>query len=149
MVMRTFLDSESGARYDKFKNIIRRDEDPNDNFSLMGLFEKTPENEADRNILIDQINSYELSSLGIRRGIFDEAFYKLWFHRQFTKDFESVQPYIKKVQAEKSPSVYCEFCALYERWMRNKHPVANPNRFKMAYWAITKNHAKLHASQKK
>ena len=135
MVMRTFLDDRGTKLYDDFRTLIRRDKAEDDAFCLTSLANHTPENEAYRTTVIDQLNNYELISLGIRRGLFDEAFYKLWFHRQFTRDFESVEQLVSEVQKER-PSTYYEYRALYNRWKRNQHPVNQPGKIKMTWWVL-------------
>lgn len=138
MVMRTFLDERGAKIYEQFKAILHRHQDAGDEFTLLNLLTRTAENEKDRNIIIDQLNNYELAALGIRRGLFDERFYKLWFHWQFTKDFESVACLIDAIQAEK-PSIYCEFRKLHDRWLKKKHPENHPSWFKMTWWSATRN----------
>ena len=147
MVMRSFLDKDASQLYDNFKSLVRRDEDEADAFKLTALVNYDKQIEAERTTVIDQLNTYELVSLGIRRGVFDEKFYKLWFHRQFTTDYESVKPLIDALQKDK-PSLYYEFRTLNERWMRNKHPVASPGRLRMAWWALTKKYDHLDAARR-
>lgn len=142
LVMKTLLDESAQKRYSAFKNLIRKDGDPYDCFKLETLAEATEENSENRDLVIQQLNTYELISLGVRRGIFDEAFYKRWFHNQFRKDFESSHQLIRKVQEKKS-SIYCEYSALYQKWCKHGHPDSSPGRFKMAWWAITRNYTKI------
>jgi len=142
MVMRTFLDERGGKVYDAFKALVRRDQAENDDFSLVSLAAHTPENEAQRNVVIDQLNIYELVALGIRRGLFDERFYKLWFHRQFTTDYENVAQLVAVIQT-KRPSIFCEFGALYHRWKKKRHPVNHPPRFKIIWWSIIGDYEKI------
>ena len=111
-------------------------------FKLISLIKLTDQNADDRSILLSQLNTYELVALGIRRGIFAERFYKLWFHRQFTKDYENLSAFLSEVQKD-SPTIFVEFQYLYRRWMKNKHPVASPSRTQMAWWALIKNYKKL------
>lgn len=146
MVMRSFLDERGTKLYDEFKILVRKDQNTSDTFSLIDLVEHTAKNETDRNVVIDQLNIYELVALGIRRGVFDEKFYKLWFHRQFTRDFGHVSELIMQIQ-KKRPSTYCEFRALNDRWMRNRHPINHPNRGKLAWWALTGNFKSLDAAR--
>jgi hypothetical protein len=77
--------------YDKFIALTRKAEDPGSGFSFIGLKEYTPENEADRNVVIDQMNSYELVALGIRNGVFDDGFFKHWYHGQFMRDYRALE----------------------------------------------------------
>jgi hypothetical protein len=147
MVMKTFIDDDARKRYDAFKELIRKDKDQDDHFKISSLVKLTAENGQDRSILLSQLNNYELVALGIRRGTFDEGFYKLWFHRQFTKDFDNVNAFVSTIQDE-SPSTFCEFQYLYSRWMKNRHPVTSPSAAKMAWWALTKNYKKLDAARR-
>ncbi len=142
MVMKTFLDNDANSRYDDFISLVNKDADVLDTFQLTSLLHSTPTNIADRNVVLAQLNTYELVALGIRRGVFDEKFYKHWFHRQFTKDYDSVKPLLSLIQHE-APSVFCEYGSLYERWMKSKHPVSSPSRWKLMWWGATKNHEKL------
>ena len=147
MVMRTFLDDDGRKRYDLFKDLMRRDQDQNDPFKMISLKKLTADNGADRSIVLAQLNNYELVSLGIRRGVFAENFYKRWFHRQFTKDYENMSSFISAIQ-EETPTIFCEFQYLYTRWMKKKHPESSPSRIKMAWWAITRNYKKLDTARR-
>ncbi|WP_230771088.1 DUF4760 domain-containing protein [Sphingomonas sp. Leaf4] len=147
MVMKTFIDDDSRKRYDSFKELVRKDKDSSDPFKLTSLSKLTSTNGVDRSIVVSQMNTYELVALGIRRGIFDEKFYKLWFHRQFTKDYESSMSLLQAVW-EESPSIFCECKILYARWIKSRHPVSSPSRYKMGFWAITGNYKKLDAARK-
>ena len=143
MVMKTLLDESAQKRYTEFKRLVRKDADISDCFKLESLVEATSENTADRDLLIQQLNSYELVSLGIRRKLFDEAFYKLWFHNQFMKDFQSSHDFIRRTQEVKKASIYCEYASLYQKWSKFGHPDSSPNRLKMAWWGYTKNFPKM------
>jgi hypothetical protein len=79
--------------------------------------------------------NYELMSLGIRTGLFDEAFYKRWYHNQFMKDYEFSLAFILKARERKN-SLYCEYYTLYHKWSQNGHPHSSPGRLKMAYWGL-------------
>ncbi|WP_310496179.1 DUF4760 domain-containing protein [Sandarakinorhabdus sp.] len=136
MVMKTFLDDEGQKKYRKFKEIVKKSQNSEDSFCLSSLKDLTEENAEDRATVLFQLNSYELVALGIRRGIFDEMFYKLWFHGQFTKDYDGVRKLIDSIQTDR-PSMYCEFKYLNDRWVRSKHPIASPSRFRQAWWALT------------
>lgn len=137
MVMKTFLDDIGQKKYSEFKSLLRRYHEPDNCLKIENLIDPSNENREDRDLVLFQLNSYELISLGIRRGIFDESFYKMWFHSQFMKDFDHLQHFIVAAQARKS-SNYCEFSSLQAKWKRNGHPVSSPSRLKMAWWAITK-----------
>ncbi|WP_103728942.1 DUF4760 domain-containing protein [Novosphingobium sp. HII-3] len=136
MVMKTLMDSFAQERYGSFKKIIRKDKDPENPFKLASLLDATDQNHTDRELVLHQLNIYEMTSLGIRRKLFDEEFYKRWFHNQFMTDFENSRDFIQGAQARKG-SVYCEFAALYSRWEKSGHPVSSPGRIKMALWSLS------------
>lgn len=142
MVMKTLLDDSAQKRYYEFKTILRKDQDTDDCFKIASLAEPQQAASSERETMLQQLNIYELTSLGIRRGVFDESFYKMWFHNQFMKDYESSLEFIKSAQ-DRKPSIYCEYTALYGKWLKNGHPEISPNRLKMAYWALTKKNHKI------
>ena len=142
MVMKTLLDEGARKAYADFKELLRRDKNPEDCFKLESLADpKTPEIE-DRRKILQQLNIYELMSLGIRRGLFDESFYKLWYLNQFMTDYEGASSFIQGAQCRKN-SIYCEYTTLYQKWAQDGHPGMSPGRLKMAYWAITRQNAKI------
>jgi hypothetical protein len=142
MVMKTLLDETFQNRYMQFKDVIRRDQDGNDCFKIESLAVVSDENKLDRALIIQQLNSYELISLGIRHGLFHEMTYKLWFHGQFMTDFKALSQFIGKIQ-ETKPTVYCEYSALYAKWFRDGHPQSAPGRWKMMWWSLWKDNAKI------
>jgi Domain of unknown function (DUF4760) len=145
MVMKTLLDESSQKRYAEFKGIIRRDKDVADCFKLASLADPNTEDQHGRQIVLSQLNIYELMSLGIRRGLFDGAFYKLWFCTQFLADYESSASFIEAAKARR-PAVYCEFTALYQKWSSNGHPKLSPSRLRMAWWALNRNSSRIEAA---
>ena len=144
MVLKTFIDESGRTRYNAFKSVMARHKNKEDPLDIMQFADPESPASDDKKALRDQVNEYELIALGIRRGIFDEQIYKLWFGGQFIRDFDSLKPYIDRVR-EKRPSVFCEFVYLAERWKRRPHPENAPNRFKLAWWGISRNDAKLKA----
>lgn len=144
MVLKTFVDDDGKKRYAAFKELLKKDKDCSNDFSLIVFAEPSLDISGDRGVINNQLNEYELISLGIGRKVFDESLYKLWFQGQFIKDYESVSELIKKIQ-EKRPSVYCDFKYLYEKWRKEPHPENRPSRLKLIWWAITRNEAKLAA----
>lgn len=144
MVLKTFIDESGRARYNKFKEVMARHGNCEDPLDITQFAELGSPQSDDKRSLRDQVNEYELIALGIRRGIFDEKIYKLWFGGQYARDFDSLAPYIEKVR-EKRPSVFCEFVYLAERWKKKPHPENSPNRLKLAWWGVTRNDAKLKA----
>ena len=144
MVLKTFMDDAGRERYKKFKTLMERDRNPADALDILAFADPASPVTDDREILRAQINEYELIALGIRRNLFDERMYKLWFQNQFMRDFESLAEFIALVR-EKRPSVFCEYVWLYTRWKKAPHPENAPGRFKIAYWALTGNTARLKA----
>lgn len=144
MVMRSLHDQDARQIHAEFRSLLTKERDADDCFKIASLMDETPENKEDRNRVISQLNIYELIALGINNGVFDEQFYKRWFHGQFTKDFEGATPLINAIR-ENRPSVYCEYQALYARWIRKRHPVSHPGRLKMAWWTFRKQDAKVDA----
>jgi len=144
MVMKTFVDDNGRQLYDRFISLTRKAESSTDPFTFASLKNHTPEIENDRNTVIDQMNTYELVALGIRKGVFDEDFYKRWYHGQFVRDYKALEPLILAVQKDR-PSTFCEFKALYEHWEKNKHPENDPGRLKKMWWALWGKDEKLQA----
>ncbi|WP_374393180.1 DUF4760 domain-containing protein [Sphingopyxis sp.] len=144
MVLKTFMDDSGRERYNKFKTLMHRHKDCDDAFDIMAFADPDSPITEERQILRAQINEYELIALGIRRSLFDEKIYKLWFQNQFVRDFESLEDFISKVR-EKRPSVFCEYVWLYNRWKKAPHPENAPSRWKVAWWGITNNQPRLKA----
>lgn len=147
MVMKSLLDEFAQVKQAEFKAVIKRDEDIDDCFKLSSLLEDAAKGTPERKAMLYQLNTYELMALGIRRNIFDEAFYKRWYHNQFMADYESSSDFIKGLQARKS-TIFCECSTLYAKWLKNGHPESSPNRFKMAYWAFMRHHHKIDEATK-
>ncbi len=146
MVMKTLMDKDVQAEYRKFRDLIRKHEDPDDPFKMVALAQPDSVGNTDRNLVLQQLNIYELMALGIRRRLFDEAIYKRWYHNQFMMDYEGVSDLIEALQANKA-SIYCEASGLYRSWLKDGHPVSSPNRVKMAWWALRKQHDKIDAAR--
>lgn len=144
MVLKTFMDGEGRKAYNDFKAIMQRHKSPADNLDVLQFADPDSPITEERQIIRSQLNEYELISLGIRRKLFDEKIYKLWFQHQFVRDFESLQDFIDLVR-EKRPSVFCEYVWLYHRWKKNPHPENAPGRLRLAWWGATKNDARLKA----
>lgn len=142
MVMKNLLDDYTQKRQLEFKAIIKKHEDPEDAFKVSSLLDASARNTPERNALLHQLNIYELMALGIRRKIFDEAFYKRWYHNQFMSDYESCIEFVKGLQAKKQ-TIFCECSTLYGKWLKHGHPAISPGRFRMAWWALTKQHVKI------
>lgn len=146
MVMKTLMDNDVQAEYRKFRDLIRRHQDQEDEFNMATLANVDSVGNNDRNTVLQQLNIYELMALGIRRKLFDEALYKRWYHNQFMMDYEGVSDLIGQLQENKA-SIYCEASCLYKTWLKDGHPVSSPNRFKMAWWAFRRQHDKIDAAR--
>ena len=147
MVMNTLLDEDVRSDYRKFRNLVREHADQATEFDMAGLAEDDAIGNSNRNIVLQQLNIYELMALGIRRGLFDEAVYKRWYHNQFMMDYEGAKSLIEAVQKKKA-SLYCEMTCLYKKWLKDGHPVSTPNRFIMAWWAFRRQHEKIDAARR-
>lgn len=147
MVLKTFVDEDGRKRYAEFKGVMQRHNDPKDSLNIIEFADPSSPPTPERQIIRGQINEYELISLGIRRKIFDEKIYKMWFQDQFQRDFVSLEAFIDEVRG-KRPSVFCEYVWLYNRWSKSPHPENAPTRFKLMWWGFTKNEAKLKAFTK-
>jgi Domain of unknown function (DUF4760) len=146
MVMKTLLDEGAQKQYRRFREIVRKAQQPDECFKIASLAEIDQLDSEDRKSVLQQMNVYELMALGIRRKLFDESLYKRWYHNQFMTDYEGVADFVKKLQTTKA-SIYCEASALYAEWLKDGHPVSSPNRFKMAWWAFRKQHEKIDAAR--
>lgn len=146
MVMKTLMDASAQDRAKAFKEVLKRAHDPNDPFTLESLINLSSAESAERRDLLHQLNVYELMALGIRRGVFDEAFYKRWYHNQFTSDYEGCQTFIRDLQESKS-TIFCECSELYQKWIKDGHPEADAGRYKMAWWGLTKQTERIDAAR--
>lgn len=144
MVLKTFVDEDGQKRYTAFKEVMAKHKDPNDPIDIMVFADPNCPPSPERQALRKQLNEYELISLGIRRGLFDEKLYKMWFQDQFSRDFLSLEEFILKTR-ELRPSVFCEYVWLYQRWKKSPHPENAPSRWKLMWWGVTKNEARLKA----
>lgn len=144
MVLKTFMDDAGRLRYKTFKQLMERHANCDDPLDILAFADPAAPVTDEREAIRAQINEYELIALGIRRRLFDEEIYKLWFQHQFMRDYESLEAFIQRVR-EQRPSVFCEYVWLYTRWKKVPHPENAPGRFKVAWWGLTRNEAKLKA----
>lgn len=140
MVLKTFVDEEGQKRYIEFKETMNKHKSGSINIMDFAAPDCPPS--ADRQNIRTQLNEYELIALGIKRKVFDEAFYKHWFQDQFERDYRSLEEFITTVRGHRN-SVFCECVWLYTRWSKNPHPENRPNRLKLIWWAATRNEARL------
>jgi len=142
MVLKTFVDEEGQARYIKFKETMQKHKDGV--IDILDFADPDCRPSEDRQTIRTQLNEYELIALGIRRKVFDESLYKLWFQDQFERDYRSLEGFIDRVRGHRN-SVFCECVWLYTRWSRTPHPENRPARWKLIWWAVTRNEARLSA----
>lgn len=142
MVLKTFVDENGQKLYIDFKDVMQRVK--SGQVDLMEFADPSCPPSADRQTVRAQLNEYELIALGIRRKLFDENLYKLWFQDQFQRDYRSLEGFICKVR-EQRPSVFCECVWLYNRWSKAPHPENSPPWWKLAWWGMRKNSEKLKA----
>lgn len=129
------LEDDSDS-YQSFKDLITNLEAEKQDIGLFAA--ETLENKPSRDILLRQLNRYELISLAIKKKVFDEKFYKRWFFSQLTRDYAKLLPFINAVRSTfNNDAYYCEFEALAERWNRKKHPVKHPPKWKLLWWVLT------------
>ncbi|MEO1045153.1 MAG: DUF4760 domain-containing protein [Pseudomonadota bacterium] len=139
-ILDTFLDEVGSDKYNRFKAILRRyDSDPDLDIKDLAEPSDNPETEEDRNAVFFQLNNYELVALGIHKNLFDEQFYKRWFHRQLTRDYRMTKELIEKIQNDSGPSkklVYKEYSKLSKNWINNRLPGTNVPWYKKIWWSI-------------
>lgn len=143
--MKTFVDEAGRLMYDKFIALTRRADNKLDEFTFVSLVDFTKDNEDHRNVVIDQMNTYELVALGIRNGVFDDGFFKHWYHGQFMRDYGAIEELLHEIQKDR-PSTFCEMKWLHDRWTKNQHPVNNPGKLRKLWWLIRGHDQKLAAA---
>jgi hypothetical protein len=105
---------------------------------LVDFASEDANNKKARDILLRQLNRYELIALAVSKGVFSERFYKRWFYTQLTRDFDRLLPLIKAMRQHfTNEAIFCEFESLAQRWERKKHPVKHPPTWKILWWIAT------------
>lgn len=127
---------DDGDSYNDFKNLIADSEAAGT--ALESFAAETADNRPGRDILLRQLNRYELVALAIKEGVFDERFYKRWYYSQFMRDFEKLTPLISGLRTHyANPAYYCEYESLAARWNHKRHPVKHPPKWRIAFWVVT------------
>lgn len=127
---------DEGGHYEAFKTLFLELEASGQD--LLEYVAQTPENKAGRDILLRQLNRYELIALSISKGVFSEPFYHRWFYSQLLRDFDRLGPLIRAMRTRFDNDAYfCEFENLAARWHRKKHPAKYPPMWKILWWIIT------------
>lgn len=136
MVHRTFFGDEERQSYSDFKSVILSAEEAKQD--LTDFAAEAHDRSDAKDHLLRQLNEYELISLGIKEGVFDERFYKRWFFTQFTRDFAKLRGFIIGLRDRYHNDAYfCEFESLARRWNRKKHPVKHPPRRRILWWIVS------------
>lgn len=126
---------EGREGYQEFKDLMKTAEEAGPEITEYAI--ETSDTKAGRDIILAQLNRYELISLGIKQKVFSERFYKRWFYSQFTRDFAKLTPFIETTRTHyNNMAYYCEFESLAHRWERKRHPVKHPPRWKVIWWLI-------------
>ena len=139
---------EEGQHYEGFKSFFLELEEANQ--QLTDFAAETADNKLGRNILLRQLNRYELISLAMAKGVFDERFYKRWFFSQFTRDYERLSPLINAMRKHfENDAYFCEFERAAFRWNRKRHPVKYPPKWKVIWWVLTDRRGKARSALRK
>ena len=126
---------DEAGHYEEFKTLFLDLEQSGQN--LLDYTVQTPENTKGRDIILRQLNRYELVALAISKGVFSEAFYKRWFYSQLMHDFVRLWPLIASMRRHfENEAYFCEFANLAARWDRKKHPVKHPPKWKIMWWVL-------------
>jgi hypothetical protein len=132
MIKDTLLDEDGTGPYTAFNNALDKIKD-----RIQSLDDKSENDKPIIDLIDQQLNVYELISLGIRQKVFEEKFYWLWFRSQLLRDYDTLRPYINRLRREISPTIASEFRWLSIRWKRRTSPNLYPSRVKMAFWAFS------------
>lgn len=81
---------------------------------------------ADRALVNDYLNHYELVSVGIARGILDETFYKSWMRGPFVRDWNAATDFVQSERWRRDddgqwryhPQIFCNYQRMACRWSR-------------------------------
>lgn len=74
---------------------------------------------ADASAIRSILNDYEITALGIKRGILDETIFRLWVKTVFLNDCDKLRPFIAEIRL-RSPRVYVELEELAEKWVKQQ-----------------------------
>jgi len=85
-----------------YRSIIERFSKLRKGSGFMHLNDPIDDDVADRQMLIDYLNHYELVSIGIRQDILDARIYRAWIEGSFVRDWNAVADWVQR-----------------ERWQRN------------------------------
>lgn len=83
---------------------------------LMGYFDENPDDERE---VIQVLNYFEHISLLIKKEHVDEIIIKDSYRSLFIRTHSLTEKYIKKVQTEKSHTIWSEYEKTVENWKRN------------------------------
>lgn len=122
--------------YTEFKDLMRHIEESGSDIG--DYADRAFDNSKAQDIILRQLNHYELISLGVTQSVFNEKFYKRWFFSQVMRDFKKLKPFIIRTrEIYENQAYFCEFESLAARWDRKRHPVKHPPRWKIVWWVLT------------
>jgi hypothetical protein len=67
---------------------------------------KTEEDKKARRCIFDFLNHYEMVSIGIRKGILDEAFYRDWMRGPFVRDWNAIALFVQKERWKREDGIW-------------------------------------------
>jgi Domain of unknown function (DUF4760) len=79
-----------------YRQIIDRFSTLRKNRGFNHLNAPTQDDVADRRMLIDYLNHYELVSIGIRQDILDSKIYRAWIEGSFVRDWNAVADWVQR-----------------------------------------------------
>jgi hypothetical protein len=132
---------DEAGHYEEFKTLFVDLEASGQ--ALTDYIAETQDNKAGRDILLHQLNRYELIALAIDQGVFSGKFYHRWFYSQLTRDYGRLRSLIEGMRRHfDNDAIFCEFENLANRWKRKRHPVKYPPTLKILWWVLVGRRAK-------
>ena len=86
------------------KEFVRLREDRG---ALLEAAKQVDQSGDDASVIRSILNDYEITALGIKRGILDEEIFKLWFKTSFLEDHDKLRPFIEEIR-QRNPRVFIE-----------------------------------------
>jgi hypothetical protein len=85
---------------------------------------KTDQDKADRQMVVDYLNHYELISIGILNNILDERIYRTWMRGPFTRDWNAAATWIQRERWKRAEdgrwtyydSIFANYQRIALRW---------------------------------
>lgn len=92
-----------------------RDKDGGEKLKQLAKPDEETKQEAEAIRLI--LNNYELTAIGMSKGVLDEEIVRNYQKTNTLRDYERMKPYIEEVR-KSFPKAYIEYEALYEKWRK-------------------------------